>query len=103
MRTRAFLALLFHIVVPSLAEDIQTPAPISAKEAASKFTLPDGFHATLFAGEPDIVQPMSFTFDDRGRMWVVECLSYPKWREDGIGNDRITILEDTDNDGKHDK
>ena len=77
--------------------------PVPAEEAAAKFTLPEGFHATLFAGEPDIVQPISFTFDDRGRMWVVECLSYPKWTTDGTGNDRITILEDTDGDGQHDK
>ncbi len=49
------------------------------------------------------MQPIAFTFDDRGRMWVVECLSYPKWRQDGKGNDRVVILEDTDGDGTHDK
>ena len=65
--------------------------------------LPPGFHATLFAGEPDVVQPIAFTFDDRGRLWVVECLSYPKWQADGNGNDRVMILEDTDGDGRHDK
>ena len=62
-----------------------------------------GFRVTLFAGEPDVVQPIAMTFDDRGRMWVVECLSYPKWRADGKGNDRVTIFEDTDGDGTHDK
>jgi len=100
IRTALVLTLLAS---SALAEDNFTPAPIPAAEATSKFTMPEGFSATLFAGEPDIVQPMSFTFDDRGRMWVVECLSYPKWTTDGTGNDRITILEDTDNDGKHDK
>jgi putative membrane-bound dehydrogenase-like protein len=77
--------------------------PIPTADAAAKMTAPPGFNVTLFAGEPDIVQPIAFTFDDRGRMWVVECLSYPKWRADGKGNDRVTILEDTDGDGKHDK
>ncbi len=101
MRSVLFLVFSSLFVSALCAED--TPAPIPAQDAASKFTLPDGFRATLFAGEPDIVQPMSFTFDDRGRMWVVECLSYPKWRDDGVGNDRITILEDTDSDGVHDK
>jgi putative membrane-bound dehydrogenase-like protein len=67
-------------------------------------TLPAGFRATLFAGEPDVVQPIAFTFDDRGRMWVVECFSYPKWlRGDAKGNDRVSIFEDTDGDGKFDK
>ena len=77
--------------------------PVPVADAADRFKLPEGFRATLFAGEPDVVQPIAMTFDDRGRMWVVECLSYPKWRGDGKGSDRVTILEDTDGDGKHDK
>src|SRR5436309_2916964 len=77
--------------------------PVPAAEAAGRFTLPPGFRATLFAGEPDIVQPIAFTFDDRGRMWVVECLSYPKWSKDGKGNDRVVILEDTNGEGTFDK
>src|SRR4029453_10702222 len=70
--------------------------------AAKKMAFAEGFSATLFAGEPDVVQPIAFTFDDRGRMWVAECLSYPKWTKDGTGRDRIVILEDTDGDGVHD-
>lgn len=77
--------------------------PLSPVEAAKAMTLPEGFSSTLFAGEPDIVQPIAFTFDDRGRMWVIECLSYPNWTNDGTGHDRVTILEDTDGDGVHDK
>ncbi len=97
---RLLLSLLFVIApLTSFAAD----KPIPAKEAAGKMTLPKGFQATLFAGEPDIVQPIAFTFDTRGRMWVVECLSYPKWSQDGTGHDRVTILEDTDGDGKYDK
>lgn len=103
MRLLALVFFVFTSVIPLCADEEQTPAPVPAKDAAAKFTLPKGFHATLFAGEPDIVQPMSFTFDDRGRMWVVENFSYPKWSTDGTGKDRITILEDTDNDGVHDK
>ena len=45
----------------------------------------------------------AWSFDTRGRLWVVECLSYPKWRADGKGGDRVVILEDTDSDGVHDK
>jgi putative membrane-bound dehydrogenase-like protein len=65
-------------------------------------TLPDGFQATLFAGEPDIVQPMAFTIDDRGRLWVAECYSYPKWQTTPQGKDRILIFEDRDDDGHFD-
>ncbi len=75
--------------------------PIPAKEAVTKFKLPEGFKISLFAAEPDVVQPIAFTIDDRGRLWVVENLSYPTWKE--TGGDRITIFEDTDNDGTFDK
>src|SRR5262249_18036235 len=76
--------------------------PVPPAEAPGKMTVPTGFHVSLFAGEPDVVQPIAFTFDDRGRIWVVECLSYPKWSLDGTGHDRVTMFEDTDGDGKHD-
>jgi putative membrane-bound dehydrogenase-like protein len=79
-------------------------APFKPDEAPGKMTVPEGFKVTLFAGEPDVVQPMAFTFDDRGRLWVVECLSYPRWLQPGQeGRDRIVIFEDTDGDGKFDK
>lgn len=79
--------------------------PLPPQQAAESLKLPDGFNATLFAGEPDVVQPMSITFDDRGRMWVVECKSYPAWHPAGTkqGSDRILILEDTDGDGQANK
>ena len=77
--------------------------PVPVAEAASRMTVPEGFRVTLFAGEPDVVQPIAFTFDTRGRMWVVECLSYPIWSKDGTGRDRVVILEDTDGDGRFDK
>src|SRR5436309_14145580 len=79
--------------------------PVPAAEAAGRFTLPPGFRATLFAGEPDVVQPIAFTFDDRGRMWVVECRSYPNWIKDDKteGNDSIIIFEDRNHNGHFDK
>src|SRR5262249_7766723 len=50
---------------------------LSPADAAAAMTVPDGFSVKLFAGEPDVVQPIAFTFDDRGRLWVVEAYSYP--------------------------
>ena len=44
-------------------------------------TVPPGFHVDLIAAEPDIVNPIAMTFDDRGRIWVTESLEYP--RKDG--------------------
>ena len=77
--------------------------PFPPAEAARHMTVPDGFKVTLFAGEPDVVQPIAFTFDDRGRLWVAECLSYPNWLPEGReGHDRILIFEDRHGDGHFD-
>src|SRR5215470_7034447 len=95
------LPLIVLMVMPSavLAQD----RPLPPQEAPKAMTLPKGFQATLFAGEPDVVQPIAFTFDDRGRLWVVECLSYPQWTDKPEGHDRVLIFEDTDGDGRFDK
>src|SRR5579863_5132765 len=85
-------AAFFGALAPHAAQ--AQDAPLPPEEAARRIKLPKGFQATLFAGEPDVVQPIALTFDDRGRLWVVECLSYPDWRTDGKGNDRVVILDD---------
>jgi len=72
---------------------------LSPQDALKALQLPGGFKAELIASEPDLVQPVAFTFDERGRIWVVEGNSYPKPREVGAGQDRIKILEDKDGDG----
>jgi putative membrane-bound dehydrogenase-like protein len=74
---------------------------LTAEEAVKAMTLPPGFRASAFASEPEIHQPIAFTIDERGRLWVVENYAYPNWSP--YGHDRIVILEDTDGDGKHDK
>jgi putative membrane-bound dehydrogenase-like protein len=93
--------LLGMALVASLGRAADAPLPPA--EAPKKMTLPEGFTATLFAGEPDIVQPIAFTFDDRGRLWVVECTSYPQWTKEKVGKDRVLIFEDTDGAGHFDK
>ncbi|MFK7851702.1 MAG: PVC-type heme-binding CxxCH protein [Akkermansiaceae bacterium] len=76
-------------------------AALSAKQTVEKFVLPDGFAAKVFASEPDIVQPIGFTMDARGRVWVLENTNYPICP--GQRKDRIVILEDSDGDGMADK
>src|SRR5215470_13843130 len=86
------------------ASAVAQDRPLPPREAPLRMTLPDGFKATLFAGEPDVVQPIAMCFDHRGRLWVVECMSYPGWLTDLTkGKDRILIFEDTDGDGTFDK
>ena len=71
-----------------------------AQEAASAMTAPPGFHVNLIASEPDLTQPVTFCFDDRGRLWVAEALNYPTPAPPGGGRDRIHIFEDSDHDGR---
>jgi putative membrane-bound dehydrogenase-like protein len=78
-------------------------AGLPPDKAAEVMTVPEGFDVKLFAGEPDVKQPIGFCLDDRGRLWVAEAYTYPKRAPEGQGKDRIVILEDTDGDGKHDK
>ena len=77
-------------------------AGLSPADAARAMGLPPGFSATLAAAEPDVVRPIAFAIDDRGRLWVVEGHTYPVRAPDGQGRDRILILEDTDGDGRLD-
>jgi putative membrane-bound dehydrogenase-like protein len=76
-----------------------------ALEAAGGVRVPEGFRVDLFAGEPDVRQPIAMAFDDRGRLWVAECYTYAdlKTNFDLTLRDRIVILEDTDQDGRFDR
>jgi putative heme-binding domain-containing protein len=76
--------------------------PYSPQEAIDKMSVPDGFTVELVASEPDIVNPIALSFDDRGRIWITESIEYPR-KPAGIGRDRVKILEDTDADGRADK
>ncbi|MFO1484339.1 MAG: PVC-type heme-binding CxxCH protein [Verrucomicrobiaceae bacterium] len=84
---------------PALKPQAEYAKGQSPADALKSMQLPGGFKAELIAAEPDLVQPMAFTFDERGRIWVVEGNSYPQPREVGKGQDRIKILEDQDGDG----
>src|SRR5947208_14168420 len=69
----------------------------------------EGLEVTLWAAEPDVVNPTNIDIDSRGRIWVAEGVNYRltlggRRRNDyRPAGDRITILEDTDGDGKADK
>ena len=82
---------------------VVSPA-LSPAEAQKRFVVPEGFEVRLFAAEPDVINPVAMTWDDRGRLWVVELYEYPLGAAPGTKpRDRIKILEDTDGDGRADK
>jgi putative membrane-bound dehydrogenase-like protein len=89
------------VVIPHGQDRLPGPA-LSPEEAIKKMTVPDGFSVELVAAEPDIVNPVAMTFDERGRIWICESVEYPR-RSAGPGKDRIKILEDADGDGSYEK
>lgn len=105
--------------VPDKIDDSNTgnPPPIptnfereivitSPEDTRKSFTLPDGYEANLFASDdqfPDLKNPVQFTFDARGRLWVCTMHSYPMYFPGTPVDDKILILEDTDGDGRADK
>jgi putative membrane-bound dehydrogenase-like protein len=82
------------ILLLVLAQEPQAPL-----ETVRQLQVPEGFTVKLFAGEPDLVQPISFAIDDRGRIWVAENRSYPQQ----VTKDRILVFEDADGDGAFDR
>ncbi len=86
---------------PALMPQQQYAKGQSPQDALKNMQLHGGFKAELIAHEPDLVQPIAFTFDERGRIWVIEGNSYPKPREIGSGQDRILIFEDADGNGSY--
>jgi putative membrane-bound dehydrogenase-like protein len=86
-----------------LVPDVYPYAGLPPKKAAQVMTVPKGFTVKLFAGEPDVGQPIALCLDDRGRVWVAEAHSYPIRQPRGKGKDRIVIFEDTTGKGTFDK
>jgi mono/diheme cytochrome c family protein/glucose/arabinose dehydrogenase len=83
------------------------PAPPLSPEAESKtFSVSSGFKIELFAAEPLIQVPVAAQFDAAGRLWVVEMRGFMP-NADGLGEEepvgRVSILEDTDGDGRADR
>lgn len=108
------LLSLGSFVVDSHAQDDDKPAKViphnqdgvpneayTPAQAIEAMKLPEGFTAELVVGEPDLLNPIAMTFDERGRLWVTESFEYPR-REAGPGRDRVKILEDTNGDGTFD-
>ncbi len=76
------------------------------EEAIKKFTVADGYEINLFASEvefPDLENPVNFTFDAKGRLWVATMPSYPQYQPPNKPDDKLLVFEDTDGDGKADK
>ncbi|HTU25653.1 MAG TPA: PVC-type heme-binding CxxCH protein, partial [Pirellulales bacterium] len=73
------------------------PSAWALEKAAEGFTAPPGFHVSVVAKEPAVSQPIGMSIDERGRLWVAECRSYPDWSQ--RSDDRVLIFADNDGNG----
>src|SRR2546423_12571449 len=77
-------------------QEYLTPA-----ESLKRFEVPPGWEVKLVAAEPDVINPIAFTIDERGRIGVVECFEYPQRTPKGKKpRDRIKIIEEDPNGGR---
>jgi putative membrane-bound dehydrogenase-like protein len=73
-------------------------------DAIKTFKLIDGLRIELVAAEPLVTSPVDMSFDEDGRIWVVEMNDYPYGPAEGIPPQGcVKVLEDTDEDGRMDR
>ena len=91
---------------PEKIDPNPSPDYLSAAQSMKTMHLPAGYHLELVAGEPDIEEPVAVVWDANGRMFVAEMRSYMqdiKGTGERLPICRITMLEDTNGDGRMDK
>jgi len=107
--SRDFFSVVFCVLVvaplATFAASAEKRSLAPLVDVSATVAVSNGFQVTLFAGEPEVVQPIALAFDDRGRLWVAECHTYAdaKVNFDLQQRDRIIILEDTNHDGHFDR
>jgi mono/diheme cytochrome c family protein/glucose/arabinose dehydrogenase len=79
---------------------------LSPEEQWKRFEIAAGYRIELVACEPMVQDPVAMTFDEEGRLWVVEMRGFMpdiegRGEEAPVG--RISILEDVDGDGRMDR
>jgi len=90
----------------AMREQFANSPVLDAKAAIGQMQVDKGLEVQLVAAEPMVVAPVAMSFDERGRMWVVEMTGFMPDTA-GTGEDKpdgkIVILEDTNRDGVMDK
>jgi len=69
LNLKRFIPLL---LLASFSAEAQQKPRDEAEQAAQRLHPPKGLQLSVFAAEPDFVNPVCFTFDEKGRAYVVE-------------------------------
>src|SRR4051812_47675541 len=103
---------LLIFLVSSLVSELWAAEPTPSPDATRAFPTPaqiqsslrldGGLRAELVASEPEIESPVAMSFDEEGRLWVVEMRDYPHGPPPGQPfESRVKVLEDRDGDGRY--
>jgi putative membrane-bound dehydrogenase-like protein len=84
---------------PAIAQPLRSE-PLPPDQAIGTLEVMPGLRVELVAHEPQVVDPVSATFDHLGRLWVVEMRDYPSGPPEGQPpSGKIKVLTDRDGDG----
>ncbi|MBI1248375.1 sorbosone dehydrogenase [bacterium] len=104
---RFALALTLLLAAPLTCafaqRDLKVIPDTNPDEELKSFTVAEGFEVNLFASDPMIASPIQMNFDAQGRLWVASSEVYPQVKPGQVANDKILMLEDTNQDGVADK
>ncbi len=98
------LAIASTLLSMQAVEPKPDSKPIPAKDSLKLLHVPKGFEIELVVSEPDVIDPVAFTWGADGRLWVVEMSDYPLGMDNkGQSGGRVRWLKDTNGDGKYDQ
>ncbi|QJD77971.1 PVC-type heme-binding CxxCH protein [Spirosoma rhododendri] len=95
---------LFSLTQPAGSPGlVPTNRPLNVCQFADStaLVLPADLEATVWAESPMLYRPTSIDVDAKGRIWVAEAAG-PRPGSDGTTDGRVTILTDTNGDGRAD-
>jgi putative heme-binding domain-containing protein len=101
-RIAAMRDLSKGVIVPAPQARIESKFAAKTRQPYPEFTVADGYEVTLWAENPMLHKPTQMNFDARGRLWVASAETYPQVEVGQTADDKIVVLEDTDQDGKAD-
>jgi putative membrane-bound dehydrogenase-like protein len=84
---------------PKKSDKTAKPAVVSTIPRAGGFIVKSGFKLELVAESPIVASPVAMTFDERGRLFVVEMRDHPNGRDATPHLGRVRLLEDPDGTG----
>ncbi|MEX0714194.1 MAG: hypothetical protein WD278_17805, partial [Pirellulales bacterium] len=79
---------------PDLSGELPRVPPVEPADALATFEVQPGFRIEQVAAEPLVADPVAMSFDEDGRLYVVEMRGYSEQRDENLS--RVWLLEDTD-------